>query len=174
VVAQDALERLGLDRLIIVPAARPPHRDPVLDAGTRFDLVRDAFGDDPRIEVSDVELRRAGPSWTVDTVECVHAERAPDILFLIVGADQLRAFGKWRRPDRILELARLAVMTRPDEEVVRTDVPYESVEVTRVDLSSTRIRRRLEEGRSVRYLVPEPLRERIQQAWAAREAARGA
>ena len=90
------------------------------------------------------------------------------VLYLIVGADQLRVFGSWHRPERILELARLAVMTRPGETAAETDVPHEIVEVTRVDLSSSRIRRRLAEGRSVRYMVPEPLRERIERAWANR------
>ena len=174
VVAQDALERLDLDRLIVVPAARPPHREAVLDAETRFGLTRDAFADDSRIEVSDVELRRGGPSWTVDTVEWVHRELAPEVLYLIVGADQLRIFREWREPERILELARLAVMTRPGEEIVDTDVPYERVDVTRVDLSSTRIRSRLDEGRSVRYLVPERVRGWIEQAWAAQGASLGA
>ncbi len=170
VVAQDVLELLKLDRLLVVPAARPPHREAVLDASTRFDLVRDAFGGDPRIEVSDVELHRAGPSWTVDTVEWVHERMAPSTLYLIIGADQLGVFGNWRDPARILELARLAVMTRPGEDLADTDVPYERVDVTRVDLSSTRIRRRLAAGQSVRYMVPERLRERIEQAWVAFEA----
>lgn len=174
VVAQDVLESLNLDRLLVVPAARPPHREAVLDAGTRMDLVRLAFGDDPRIEVSDVELRRPGPSWTVDTVEWAHQELAPDVLYLVVGADQLRAFRRWREPDRILELARLAVMTRPGEEIVDADVPYERVNVTRVDLSSTRIRQRLDAGLSIRYLVPEPARERIEQAWMERAVASSA
>lgn len=173
VVALDAAESLALDRLLVVPAARPPHREAVLDAATRLELMREAFRGDPRVEVTDVELRRPGPSWTVDTVEWAREELSPEVLYLIVGADQLRAFGGWHRPERILELARLAVMTRPGEEVGATDVPHERVEVTRVDLSSTRIRRRLDEGRSVRYLVPEPLRERIESAWPAASRAAG-
>ena len=168
VAAQDALECLGLDRLVVVPAGRPPHREAVLDPVTRLELVRLAFDGDDRILVSDVELEREGPSWTVDTLEWVRQELDTEALFLIVGADQLRSFSDWREPERILQLARLAVMTRPGEEIKETDVPHEVIEVTRVDLSSTRIRRRLEEGRSIRYMVPERLRPAVERAWSAR------
>ena len=168
VVAQDALECLDLDRLIVVPAGRPPHREAVLDPATRLEFVRLAFDGDDRIVVSDVEVEREGPSWTVDSLDWVHREMSPEVLFLIVGADQLRSFAEWREPERILRLARLAVMTRPGEELKETDVPHEVIEVTRVDLSSTRVRRRLEEGRSIRYMVPERLRPAVEQAWSAR------
>jgi nicotinate-nucleotide adenylyltransferase len=104
----------------------------------------------------------------VDTLEWVRRELDPEVLYLIVGADQLRSFRGWREPERILQLARLAVMTRPGEELKGTDVPHEVVEVTRVDLSSTRIRRRLEEGMSIRYTVPERLRPEVERAWSAR------
>ena len=168
VAAQDALECLLLDRLVVVPAGRPPHREAVLDPVTRLELVRLAFDGDDRILVSDVELKREGPSWTVDTLEWVRRENDPEALFLIMGADQLRSFREWREPESILRFARLAVMTRPGEEIKETDVPHEVIEVTRVDLSSTRIRRRLEEGRSIRYMVPERLRPAVERAWSAR------
>ncbi len=168
VVAQDALESLELDRMIVVPAGRPPHREALLDAATRLALVRLAFEGDDRVQVSDIEVEREGPSWTVDTLEWVRRELDPEVLYLIVGADQLRSFRGWREPERILQLARLAVMTRPGEELKGTDVPHEVVEVTRVDLSSTRIRRRLEEGMSIRYTVPERLRPEVERAWSAR------
>jgi nicotinate-nucleotide adenylyltransferase len=168
VVARDVIERLGLDRLLVIPAGQPPHRAAVLDPETRLELVRLAFEEDGRVLVSDLEVRREGPSWTVDTLEAVHRDLAPAVLFLVVGADQLKSFGSWRQPDRILELARLAVMTRPGEELTGTDVPHEVIEVTRVDLSSTRIRQRLEEGQSIRYMVPERLRAAVERAWSER------
>jgi len=168
IVARDALESLGLDRMLVVPACRPPHREAFLDPETRFEMVRLAFAGDPQIEVSDVELRRGGTSWTVDTLEWAQRELSPAELYLVIGADQLRAFREWRSPERILELARLAVMTRPGESLADVDVPHVRVEVTRVDLSGTRVRERLREGRTVRYLVPETIREAVEQAWAAR------
>lgn len=171
IVSQDVLETLDLDRLIVVPASRPPHREAHLDAETRFRLAREAFAGDERIEVSDVELRRRGTSWTVVTLEWVVQELAPTELFLVIGADQLGAFRSWRSPDRILELARLAVMTRPGESMAESDVPYQRVDVTRVDLSSTQVRERLDRGLSIRYLVPERILEAVEEAWAARKRA---
>lgn len=169
VVAQDVVEELGLDRLLVVPAARPPHRDAVFPAGERLAMVETAFGDDPRIEVSDLEHRRDGPSYTVDTLAAVRADRSPERLFCVIGADQLRDFGGWHRPERILELATLAVMDRGRGAATGTEggsLPeHRKVSVTRVDLSSTRVRERLDRGLTVRYLVPESIRERVEAGW---------
>lgn len=169
IVAQDALEALDLERLLVVPAARPPHRDPVLEARSRLRITRRAFEDDPRIEVSELELERSGPSFTVDTLEELD-ERRPDApLFCIVGADQFREFAGWRRPRRIAELATLAVMNRAGEEPEPPpelpDLPFTSVPVTRIELSSTRVRERLADRRSVRYLVPEAVRSEVEAAY---------
>jgi len=169
VVAQDVIERLGLDLLLVIPSARPPHRDAVLGAAERLSLARTAFGDDPRIEVSDIELIRPGPSWTVDTLEEIRKLWKPDELLLVVGVDQYLSFDSWRDPERILELADLAVMPR-DGELPREDprYPFVVAPVTRVDVSSTRVRDRLSEGLSVRYLVPGSIRERLEEIWSER------
>jgi len=170
VVAQDAIEALDLDLLLIVPSARPPHRDAVLDAEQRLELVRTVFDGDPRIEVSDIELRRPGPSWTVDTLKEIRRRWKPDELVLVIGADQYRSFDSWRGPLGILELAELAVMPR-DGELPREDprYPFVAAPVTRVDVSSTRVRERLSTGRSVRYLVPDTIRERLEEIWSERK-----
>jgi len=169
VVAQDLIERLDLDLLLIVPSARPPHREAVLGAEERLSLARTAFGGDPRIGVSDIELRRPGPSWTVDTLEEIQKLWEPDELLLVIGVDQYRNFDSWRDPERILELADLAVMPR-DGELPRKDprYPFVAAPVTRVDVSSTRVRDRLSEGLTVRYLVPESIRERLEEIWSER------
>lgn len=170
VVAQDVAERLALDPLLVVPAGRPPHREPVFEPDTRLALTRAAFAGDDRIRVLDVEVGREGPSWTVETLQWVREEFKPDDLYLIVGADQLASFERWREPERILELARLAVMARPGEERARTGIRHEWIEVTRVDLSSTLVRRRLEQGLPIRYMVPEAIRPAIERAWKERRA----
>ena len=169
VAAQDVIEGLDLDLLLIIPSARPPHRDAVLSAEERLSLARTAFGDDTRIEVSDIELCRPGPSWTVDTLVEIRKRWTPDELLLVVGVDQYRSFASWRNPERILELADLAVMPR-DGELPREDPrrPFVSAPVTRVDVSSTRVRDRLSAGLTVRYLVPESIRERLEEIWSER------
>lgn len=164
VVAQDVLERLALDLLVVMPAARPPHRAAVLAAETRLDLMRRVCADDERFRVSDLELCREGPSYTVDTLRELRETLEPEALFLIMGSDQLRAFSTWRDPKEILQLATLAVMKRAGDGGMNAadDVPFLPVEVTRVDTSSTLVRERLETGRSIRYLVPESIREDIE------------
>lgn len=166
VVAQDVFEALELDLLLVVPTARPPHRRVQMSGEQRLELTCTAFGDDPRMRVSDMELNRRGPSWTVGTLESIRDALRPDRLWLVIGADQYGSFDSWRQPDRILELADLAVMPR-DGASPRIDPRYPCtvVPVTRVDVSSTRVRERLDAGLGVRYLVPESIRERLEQIW---------
>lgn len=169
IVAQDIVEGLELDRLLVVPAGRPPHREAAFPADARLEWARAAFEGDDRIRVSDVEVRRSGPSYTADTLEQIRDELRPDRLFCVIGVDQLRVLGSWKDPDRIAGAATVAVMARSGEspEEMRGDVEisFRSVPVTRVDLSSTCVRERLSEGRSVRYLVPETVRPDVEEAW---------
>lgn len=169
IVALDVVEGLPLDRLIIVPAARPPHRDAILPGDVRLALVRRAFAGESRLEVSDVEFRRGGPSYTVDTLERIAAAHPGDRLFLVLGSDQYRGLSGWRSPERIVEMADLAVLRRAGGTIVAdARFPFRAVDVTRVDLSSTEVRRRLAAGRSVRYLVPDVILEDVERAWARR------
>lgn len=176
IVAQDVLEALELERLLVVPAGAPPHREAVFPAELRFELVRDLFAGAPGIEVSDLELRREGPSYTVDSLLQLRRERPVGELYLVVGSDQLGAIRSWHRWRELPQLARIAVLPRPGAEGVSAagdaELPYVTVDVTRVEVSSTRIRERLAAGRSIRFLVPERIRERVERAWAALEAAR--
>lgn len=166
IVAQDVVEALDLDRMLVVPSARPPHRDAALGPERRLRITREAFRGDPRMEVSDMELRRSGPSYTVDTLEGLRESRSPSELYCVIGADQLAEFASWRRPGRIVELAELVVMRRNGLAPPHDGrFPYRSVDVTRVDLSATEIRERLAEGRSIRYLVPGAIHEAVERAW---------
>jgi nicotinate-nucleotide adenylyltransferase len=169
IVAADVLEALDLERLLVVPALRPPHRSAVLAADVRLELTRRAFAGDARIEVSDLEYRREEPSYTVDTLEHIRMARPDARLFLVIGRDQYEGLSQWRQPERIVELADLAVMRR-DGRAPTPDprYPFRAVDVTRIDLSSTEVRRRLARGRSVRYLVPDAILNDVTRAWAER------
>lgn len=171
VVAQDLFEGLELDRLLVVPSGSPPHRDVVLPADLRFALTRRAFAGDERIEVSRAELERAGPSYTADTLGWIHETYRPTVLFCAIGSDQLRSLEDWRDPERILRLSRLVVMARESEKQ-RLENPggfeFRRLPVTRIDLSSTRVRRRLDAGKSVRYLVPDVIHEEVEARWPGR------
>lgn len=154
IAAQDAKSALGLDRVIFVPAAVPPHKrdDTVSAAGTRLAMVRAAIAGADGFEVDDLELRRGGPSWTVDTLRELAARLPGSELFLLIGSDQYAEFDSWREPDEIGQLAKIAVLTR--ENGLRQAAGVHTVRVTRIDVSSTDIRRRMAEGQPIRFLVP--------------------
>jgi nicotinate-nucleotide adenylyltransferase len=165
-LADGILETLKLDRILFVPAAVPPHKSParLAPAGDRHEMVRLATAGFPKFEVSDVELRRAGPSYTVDTLEELRIPRVD--LFLIVGSETFLDLLTWREPRRIAELARLVVVPRvgsafdPDsaaaQKVVR-EIGQEPliVRATSLPISASDLRRRVREGRSIAYRLPE-------------------
>lgn len=163
IVAQYARERLALDRVRFVPARRPPHkRDRLLAPGeVRAEMVCAMIAGDPAFEVDELELEREGPSYTIDTVRAL-AERDPDDgLVLLVGADQFAEFHTWREPADIARLAEIAVLARAGGafEEPAVEVPHARVQVPRIDISSSEIRARVAAGRTVRYLVVEPVLE---------------
>jgi nicotinate-nucleotide adenylyltransferase len=111
--AQVAIGCARLDRVIFIPAATPPHRAPaVAPAEQRLEMCRLATEGDARFEVSDMELKREGPSYTVDTLTELRSRHPGDELFLILGWDAARLFPTWRRPDAVRELASVVVVGR--------------------------------------------------------------
>jgi nicotinate-nucleotide adenylyltransferase len=168
IVAQDAAEHLQLDRVLMVPAAQPPHKVgcDLAPTESRVNMLEAAVAGHSRFEVSRIEVERGGLSYTVDTLRALRDQRPEDELVLLIGADQLRALSSWRSPLEMADLARIVVMARagmdPSEAGASAGVPFETVSVTRVDISSTEIRRRIAAGRSVRYWVPEGVRNIIE------------
>jgi nicotinate-nucleotide adenylyltransferase len=157
--ATDAVEQLSLDRLLLVPAAVQPLKGDSIRAtpAQRLAMTTLLAGDDPRLAVDPIEIERTGLSYTVDTLLAV-ARREPDAeRFLLVGADVLESFAKWREPARVLELATLVVLRRGGEPVRLPPSDREIVVLPtrRVDVSSTEIRGRVREGRSIRGFVPD-------------------
>jgi len=161
-LARTALAELPLERLLVVPLNVAPHKAVETDAETRLRLAEAAFAREPGVEVSRQELDRAGPSYTVDTARWA-AETYGDAIFL-VGADEFAGFLSWREPDTILELARIAVATRPGSDPERLaavrdglarpervlELPFEPLEV-----SSSDIRARVARGEPIDGLVPD-------------------
>jgi len=161
-VAQDVLEALGLDRILFVPARVPPHKAArkISPASRRLEMVRAMIRDNDSFEVTEVELRRSGPSFTVDTLAHFRETHPGAEIFFILGADQAASFDTWEEPERVASLATLAVMNRAG--VGPPPEGFLSVPVTRIDVSATEIRDRVRAGRSIRYLVPDAVRKIIE------------
>jgi nicotinate-nucleotide adenylyltransferase len=165
-VATDVADAIALDRVLWMPAGEPPHkaRPSVTPAATRLAMVVEAAAVDRRFEVSTLEIERPGPSYTVDTVRSLRGAYPADEIFLIVGADQISAFGTWRAPDEIARLARLAVMDRAGESAAAAarDLPAPEravvVPVRRIDISSTDVRAHVRDGLDISGLVPPGVR----------------
>jgi len=161
VCASEACDQLALDRVELLVAAVPPHKEVPGDPGPehRLEMCRLAVEDDPRLGVNDLELQRPGPSFTVDTLRALDGS---DDLTFIVGGDMARSLPAWREPEAILALARLGVAERSEirrEEIAGALAGYPADRIDffsmpRVDVSSTELRDRVRAGRTVAHLVP--------------------
>ncbi|MHB8588217.1 MAG: nicotinate-nucleotide adenylyltransferase [Candidatus Dormibacteraceae bacterium] len=112
--ARAAIACAHLDRVLFIPSAQPPHRAPAsASAADRLEMVRLAVEGEPQFDVSDVEVRRGGRSYTVDTLSDLHRDRPDDELFLILGWDAARLFSTWHEPERVNALASVVIVGRP-------------------------------------------------------------
>ena len=173
VCASEAAAQLQLDRVLLTPVAQAPHKEAPYDPGPqeRLELCRLAVAGDERLEVCDLEVRRGGSSYTVDTLRELHAQNPEDDLTFIVGGDIALGLPTWHEPEAVLGLATLAVAERSGAgradiaERLRTSFPEAAhpvfFDMPRLDISSSQIRRHVAEGRPIRYLVPDPVAERI-------------
>ncbi len=169
-LARAGRDALGLERVLVMPAAQPPHKpDRVVSPGeVRLAMVEAGIAGEPRLEGSRLELDRRGPSWTVDTVQeltdsAIAAGLAPDVT-VILSAESFAGFRSWREPDRILELARVAVAPRagtalPDAASIArlaAGAPDRVVSIPgpALEISASDIRRRVARGEPVEGLVP--------------------
>jgi nicotinate-nucleotide adenylyltransferase len=157
--AGDAFESLALDRVLFIPAAVQPLKTGLdtAPAADRFAMVERLIDGDLRFTASAMEIERGGLSYTVDTLSALAATWPGSTLFWLVGADVLQTFAKWREPERVVELATLAVLTRGGDPPDLGTIPGTPVVVEgrRIDISSTEIRRRVHEGKSIRGFVPD-------------------
>jgi nicotinate-nucleotide adenylyltransferase len=181
-LADDVRERLALDRVVFMPAGTPPHKPArgLAPAADRYTMVRLAVADNPAFDVSDLELRRAGLSYTVDTVEALGGP--PDELFLVIGSETFLDLLSWREPRRLAACCRIVVVPRTgsafDAEgaaarkvlreigidsiaVVSTDVvPARGVLVVHaasLPISASELRARAAAGKSLAYRLPPPV-----------------
>lgn len=153
ILARAALEELGLDRILFIPANHSPHKTDTKPATAqdRLAMVHLAIAGEDGFEVGDLELLRPPPSYTVETLRSLRAEQPDEQFTLLIGADNVAKFDTWREADEIPRLTRIAVLDRAG------GAPAHDWPVVRrlVDISSTDIRARIAAGRSIRYLTPD-------------------
>jgi nicotinate-nucleotide adenylyltransferase len=176
IVAQEVAYKLGLAQVLFVPAADPPHKQHqvVAPVEQRVEMVRLALQDNPLFEVSLVDVERVGPSYTVDTLEILHQQYAGQTIefYFIIGADAAADLLKWHRPQRLLELTKLAAVGRPGYilplDRLQAAMPelenrLELVTAPLVEIAAHEIRERIYKGAPVKYLLPSSVEEYIQQ-----------
>jgi nicotinate-nucleotide adenylyltransferase len=172
-LAQEAAWQLGLDEVVLVPTGHAPHKRIADDPGgeVRMEMTRLAAADDARFSVSSLEVDREGPSYTYETLEALAEERGDTELVFVMGADAAVALESWRNPERVVELAGLAVARRAgvtDAEVMAAmrslgcEDRATMLEMPQFGISSSAVRERAKQGRPLRYLVPEPVAELIE------------
>ncbi len=165
-LAQEALWQLGLGEVVLVPTGEAPHKRILDDPGRelRLAMTRLAAADDSRFSVSTLEVEREGPSYTYETLELLARERGDTELVFVMGADAAVGLESWRRPERVVELARLAIARRSgvaDAEVgavlrsLGAEERATMLEMPQFGVSSSAVRERAAAGRPLRYLVPE-------------------
>lgn len=177
--ARAVAERLGLDQLILIPSAKPPHKhaEVVAEAADRLEMVRLAIADEQAFELSDCEIRRAGPSYTIETVRHFRDRLGTEVeLYWIIGADSLAELSIWRRITELAELCQIVTACRcgfesPDlspltglldpQQIKRLEAGLLSTPL--IDISATQIRRRVSERLSIRWLVPPAVAKYIEQ-----------
>ncbi|KIL37194.1 nicotinic acid mononucleotide adenylyltransferase [Cohnella kolymensis] len=167
--AEAAREAAELDQIWFVPTLVPPHKaEPGVAASIRLEMLQAAIAGNPCFKVEDIELHRSGTSYTIDTVTALQ-QRHPDIMFFwIVGSDMINDLPNWRSIDELTARIFFVGLERPNEPVTEAELPdfiqdrLLRASMPPIGISSTDIRRRLKEGKSVRYMVPDPVLTLIQ------------
>lgn len=173
-VAEEAREQVNLTVVLFVPAGQPYFKlnTPILDAEHRAKMVSLAIAGKPYFKLSTIEMERAGPSYTVDTIAELRGQLgAGDELFFILGWENLTELPRWQEPARLIQMCHLVVAPRPDRprpnlEVLEKAIPGLSQRVILLDkpliaISASEIRQRVAKGLSIRHLVPEPVNRHI-------------
>jgi nicotinate-nucleotide adenylyltransferase len=173
-LAQEALWQLGLDEVVLVPTGHAPHKRIAEDPGreARMEMTRLAAAEDDRFSVSALEVEREGPSYTYETLEALAEERADRELVFVMGADAAVGLESWRRPERVVELTRIAVARREGVSDAEVDAVMRSLDcegratmlaMPQFGVSSSAVRERARQGRPLRYLVPQPVADYIEE-----------
>jgi nicotinate-nucleotide adenylyltransferase len=157
ILAEEAREKLGLEKVVLVPAYLPPHKDDsdIADPRHRLAMVKLAIAGNKHFSVSDMEIRRNGRSYTIDTIREFKKECPRDELFFIVGSDLLNYLNDWKDLDEIVRMVKFIAATRPGYSLQKLPATINTLAIRAVDISGYEIRACVRGRLSFRYLVPE-------------------
>ena len=175
--ALEAIDKFQLDMLLVVPTYAAPHKfhKGTADSTDRMAMTQLLFGDDSRVNVSDIEIQRQGKSYTVDTVKQLREEYPDDELIFLMGSDMLLSFHRWREPEEIIKYVRIGAVTRCDEiekdeleQYVSRYFPDDTdrfviCDFEPIELSSTEVRLAVQEGRDISEMVQPQVEEYIKE-----------
>jgi nicotinate-nucleotide adenylyltransferase len=167
IIAEAAREQVHLDKVLFMPSANPPHKSgDIIEAQIRLDLVKLAIRDNKYFEASDIEIKSSlySKSYTVDTLVRINELYRDIKIFLLIGMDNLIELHTWKEPQRLFELAEVVVLNRPGYSVHDGNdygKRVKSITVPNIEISSTDIRKRIKDSKSIKYLVPSEVEDYI-------------
>ncbi len=164
ILAEEALHKLKLDKVIFVPTLIPPHKsvDGKIKPGDRLNMVVLAIKDNPAFSFSTYEVDSKKKSYSIDTLRefrKIYGQESQ--LFFLTGSDSLKDLFSWKDVNEIFKISKFIVANRPGYPLAEVPKEVETVVITPIEVSSEDIRRRIRSGRSIRYLVPEKVRKYI-------------
>jgi len=167
ICAEEVRDRKNFDKIIFIPSANPPHkrRKNIIDSEHRYQMTLLATEDNPYFQISRIELDREGPSYAIDTVKELKKEYKLSDISWIIGVDSLIDFYIWKDFDKLLEICNFIATTRPNYDF--SNVPddlinrVEQIEIPAIGISSTQIRQRIRQKKTIKYLVPKSIEEYI-------------
>jgi nicotinate-nucleotide adenylyltransferase len=157
ILAEEAREKLGLDKVVFVPAFLPPHKDnsDIAPAGERLEMVKLAIAGNKYFLVSDSEIKRDGRSYTIDTIKEFKTKYPHDELYFIIGSDLLKYLDDWKDLNEIIKMVKFIAATRPGFALEKIPAYISTVAIRAVDISGFEIRNCIKEEKSFRYLLPD-------------------
>ena len=157
ILAEEAREKLNLDKIIFVPTFLPPHKDnsDIVPARDRLAMVKLAIKGNRYFSVSDIEIKRDGRSYTIDTLKEFKKKYGQDELYFIIGSDLLKYLDEWKDLDEINKLVKFVVVTRPGYPLEKIPSYIKTMAIRAVDVSAFEIRKCIKDNKSFGYLVPD-------------------
>lgn len=157
IMAEEVADKLNLDKVIFVPTYMPPHKEnsDIAPAVDRLKMVKLAIKNNKRFSVSDIEIRRKGLSYTIDTIREFKKLYPEDELYFIIGSDLIKYLDSWKDLEEILKLIKFIVATRPGYPLDKIPQHISTINIRAIDISAYQIREAIKNNQSFRYLVPD-------------------